>query len=155
MKLSHFLTVGVLAATLSLSTNVFADKVGDSMHRSSPQGEHGKHNPMMRMLRSLDLTTEQQRQIKQLFTDFKATHKGERPDMESHAEFKQILAAEQFDEAQARLLLQQRQQDNLERQVAGLKLRHDVLQVLTAEQREQLAEKQQKWHERAKKHQPE
>ena len=61
-----------------------------------------------------------------------------------------LIQADSFDEAAVRSLLQAQQKDKLEHEVARAKLQFDINKVLTVEQKAKLAERQQKWQEKAK-----
>ena len=59
-----------------------------------------------------------------------------------------LLAADTFDEVTARQLIEKQQQQAVDKRLAAMKLQHQVLQVLTDEQRQQLNEKRQKWQQK-------
>lgn len=127
--------------------------LADAQHQAvSHQDNDTKHNRrhdfgLKRALARLDLTDSQQQQINQLIqqhhsergnnadggiADSKAEYRA------SHQQLKALMAADQFDEVAARQLLAQRQQAKLEQQLTGMKLRHNIMQLLTEEQRQQL-----------------
>lgn len=111
-------------------------------------GRHAQHAPMKRLLAGLDLTDSQREQIKQLVQQHRSEFKRERPDRVGREQLQTLLLAEQFDDSAARQLLQQQQEQVIEKRLAVLKLQHQVLQLLTAEQRQQLAEKREKWQQK-------
>lgn len=148
--LSMFTAAGVAVAGVPA-------KQADTQHQAV--GHHAKdarHNRqhgfgLKRALARLDLTDSQQQQINQLIQQ----HRNERASKAdggkadskaeiraSQQQLKALMAAAQFDEVAARQLLEQRQQAKLERQLAGMKLRHDIMQLLTEEQRQQLQQMQ-------------
>ncbi|MBV2130089.1 Spy/CpxP family protein refolding chaperone [Arsukibacterium indicum] len=96
-----------------------------------------------KMLAGLDLTASQQQQLRQLVKDHKANRpERKRGDGTQHA-LRELVTADYFDDAAATELLQQQEQQRVERRLAQLKLRHQVYQMLTPEQRQQLASEQQ------------
>lgn len=118
--------------------------------RHSPQ--HSPQHAYKAMLKSVDLTAEQQQQIELLLQQHKAERENKQAnkqqlsdyDRNDHRDYKaamqQLMQAEQFDSAQAEQLIQQRQVRQQQRQLRRLKLHYDMLQVLTPEQRQQLAD---------------
>jgi protein CpxP len=70
-----------------------------------------------------------------------------KPEME---QLKALVQADTFDEAAVRALLESRQKDKLDHEVARAKLQFEINKVLTVEQKAKLAERQQKWQEKAK-----
>lgn len=70
-----------------------------------------------------------------------------KPEME---QLKALVQADTFDEAAVRALLESRQKDKLDHEVARAKLQFEIHKVLTVEQKAKLAERQQKWQEKAK-----
>lgn len=111
-------------------------------------GRHMQHAPMKRMLAGLDLTDSQREQIKQLMQQHRSEQKTARPDKAERKQMRDLLAADTFDETAARLLLEKQQQQAVNKRLAAMKLQHQVLQVLTDEQRQQLNEKRQQWQQK-------
>ena len=72
-------------------------------------------------------------------------HRADKPerqrDNSQRDAMRQLLQADYFDEVAVTALLQQHQQQRLATRVAQLKLRHQIEQLLTPEQRQQLAGK--------------
>lgn len=95
-----------------------------------------------KMLADVELTTAQQQQLQQLFADHRSDKPKQARDNSERGAMRQLLQAEYFDEVAVTELLQQQQQKRLAQRVARLKLRHQVYQLLTPEQREQLTNKQ-------------
>ncbi|WP_333608846.1 Spy/CpxP family protein refolding chaperone [Arsukibacterium sp.] len=125
-------------------------------HRHSAQQEAGQkrqrgHN-MMQQLASLDLTDEQKQQIRQLMqqnrAERKAKYAGKEPaagqapsvwqDPSVRQELNALMQAEQFDELAVQQWLEQQQPAQLQRRLQALKLQHQLRQILTEEQRQQL-----------------
>jgi len=89
----------------------------------------------------LDLTDQQRQQIRELMQ----AHRAAKPTAQ-HEAMQALLDAPQFDEQAARDILAQRAAQREQRQLAGLKLQHEIRQLLTSEQREQLQQLQQQRH---------
>ncbi|MGF1835257.1 CpxP family protein [Photobacterium sanguinicancri] len=99
-----------------------------------------------KMFRELDLTSEQKTQMKTLReshreqrhanTDTRDVRKA------SHQQMQQLLLEDSFNEAEVRQLAQQMSEQQLDHRVAMLKNRHDMLNILTAEQKTKLQELQ-------------
>lgn len=158
--LSMFTAAGLAAAP--------AQQQYEECQAVSHQAKDAKHSRqhgfgLQRALARLDLTDSQQQQINQLMQQ----HRNERASKAdggkadskaeyraSHQQLKALMAAAQFDEVAARQLLEQRQQAGLERQLAGMKLRHDIMQLLTQEQRQQLQQMQLKRRHKQQGRQP-
>lgn len=105
---------------------------------------------MHRMLKGLDLTESQQKQIKALTDTFRA-NQPERADMQAQREKLQaFVKADHFDSNAVRALLEQQQTIRLDREVAVLQYMHDVRAVLTAEQKAKLDAKVDAMKQRAK-----
>ncbi|NRQ41062.1 Spy/CpxP family protein refolding chaperone [Rheinheimera sp. YQF-2] len=149
MKVSKLIFVlGVITAS-GLSTVAIADgHKADGRHEE----RHMQQMPMQRMLAGLELTDSQQAQIKQLMQQHRQVRRATDEKGETRRQMRELLAAEQFDETAARLLLEQQQQQVLTQRLAGLKLQHQILQLLTEEQRQQLGEKRAKWQQKKLRH---
>ncbi|WP_372626632.1 Spy/CpxP family protein refolding chaperone [Arsukibacterium sp.] len=94
-----------------------------------------------KMLAGIELTPEQQQQLQQLIKVHR-TDTPKRPrDNSQRDAMRQLIQADYFDEMAVTTLLQQHQQQRLVTRVAQLKLRHQIEQLLTPEQRQQLAGK--------------
>jgi periplasmic protein CpxP/Spy len=144
MKFSKlFFTLSLITAS-TLPGLAVANPPDPEAHR---MGRHVKHVPMQRMLAGLELTVSQREDIKQLVQQHRAEHPQQRMDKASRAQMHALLTAEQFDELAVRQLLQQQQQQRIDQRFLALKLQHQVLQVLTPEQRDQLKDKHEKWQQ--------
>ena len=145
MKVSKLIfALGLLTAS-SLSGVAVAHE-----HKAAgyEHGRHMQHAPMKRMLAGLELTDSQREQIKQLMKQHRSEQKAARPDKAERQQMRDLLAADTFDEVTARQLIEKQQQQAVDKRLAAMKLQHQVLQVLTDEQRQQLNEKRQKWQEK-------
>ena len=148
MKATTLIIALSLLTASSVSGMVLAHQYHQegSRHERGMQHQHSRQFPLQRALASLALTEEQQAQIQKLMQQHRATKGTWQRDNSVRQQLDALLAADSFDEVSARQLLQQQQQQRLEQRLVQLKLRHEMLQVLTAEQRVQLAEKQrEKW----------
>jgi periplasmic protein CpxP/Spy len=142
MKVSQLIFTLSLITASTLSAMAVAEQPDFEVH---DRGRYEKHVPMQRMLSGLELTDSQKDDIKQLVQQHRAERAGHRPDKASREQLHAVLAAEQFNESAARQILEQRQQQRLDQELSALKLRHQVLQVLTPEQRQQLKNKHENW----------
>ena len=133
------ITLMLTVASLLLVTNS-----ATAGHHSKPE-QAGKSYEMQhrgfsfeKMLAGVELTSAQQQQLRQLLQEHKAS-KPERGINERGA-LRQLVQADYFDEQAVTELLQKQQQQRLTQRVAQLKLRHQVYQLLTPEQRQQLTD---------------
>ncbi|SNY57444.1 protein CpxP [Arsukibacterium tuosuense] len=105
-----------------------------------------------KMLADVELTTAQQQQLQQLMAEHRSDKPKRERDNSERGAMRQLLQADYFDEVAVTELLQQQQQKRLAQRVAQLKLRHQVNQLLTPDQRQQLADKHQQrkrqWQQR-------
>lgn len=100
-----------------------------------------------RVIERLELSDEQVSQIRELKENFQAEFPRDENSREAHREaMKALMEAETFDEAAAQALLD----EQTERKLAAMRLRYDINQILTEEQRETL----QKMQERMQKRRP-
>ena len=145
MKVSKLIfALGLLTASSLSGVAVAHEHKGERYEH----GRHMQHAPMKRMLAGLELTDSQREQIKQLMQQHRTEHKMTRPDKADRQQLRDLLAADTFDETAARLLLEKQEQQAVDKRLAAMKLQHQVLQVLTDEQRQQLNEKRQKWQQK-------
>ena len=112
---------------------------------AGPEGRNG--------LYELELTVDQQKQLKALREanrEAMQANRGERRAamQEEHQQMQSLLLAENFDEQAVRALAQKMSEQQLERRVAMLKNRHEMLKILTPEQKTKLQELQAKRAER-------
>lgn len=107
--------------------------------RGDRRGMRGNDMMGFMPMRGLDLTDAQQATIKKLKQQSVAKMRDER--IANHKAMQTLMQAKDFDEAKATQLLQQRQQQRSAHQLARLKLQHDMMQVLTAEQKQKLQQR--------------
>ncbi len=87
-------------------------------------------------LRGVQLTDQQQEQIKALKKQhFQAMMDAHKQNVDA---MKSLMAAKDFDEAKAKKLVAQREQQRAAYQVEKLKMQHDIYQLLTEEQQQQV-----------------
>lgn len=127
------ITSGLLLIS-SLNPALAGDK-GEWRQKMAGAGQHGQ------LWQQLNLTDQQRQQIRELMQ----AHRAAKPKAQ-HEAMQALLDAPQFDEQAARDLLAQRAAQREQRQLAGLKLQHEIRQLLTSEQREQLQQLQQQRH---------
>ncbi|MGI5308420.1 Spy/CpxP family protein refolding chaperone [Rheinheimera sp. WS51] len=152
MKLTSLVTTLLLASGLSLTSMAMADvdksenKKAESSHDNQHNTRHRQHKErtmFMHHLRSLDLSTSQNEQVKLLMQQYKADSKSQRANKAQRTQMqtaiKQLMQADYFDQAQAEQLVNQQQMQQKQQQLLRLKLQYDVLQLLTPEQKEYLA----------------
>ena len=125
------ITSGLLLIS-SLNPALAGDKA-EWRQNMAGAGQHAQ------LWQQLDLTEQQRQQIRELMQ----AHRAAKPTAQREA-MQALLDAPQFDEQAARDLLAQRAAQREQRQLAGLKLQHEIRQLLTSEQREQLQQLQQK-----------
>ncbi len=164
MKTSvKLLVIGALASTSLMAVA----KGGDGEYRCEMRGQGGHHGQgyhqekrghhggdVRKMLRGLDLTAEQKTQIQALI---EAAHvdkpKRDMAKMEAHMAARHALMTQPtFDEAAAREMIRERQANMADRALARMKLQHDIIQVLTDEQKAKLAERHAERMERFRAH---
>ena len=93
-----------------------------------------------RMFRQLDLTDAQKTELKELRQANKENMRGKMGERHAemraqHQKMQQLVLSEDFNEAEVRALAEEMSEQQVERRVAMLKQRHEMMQVLTAEQK--------------------
>ncbi|WP_020208421.1 Spy/CpxP family protein refolding chaperone [Gilvimarinus chinensis] len=136
-----------------VSTLVLCAVVATPFAVHAERGERPKHGPEYtfllheRMAEKIALTDEQRSQIQVLVENHQAVFPQDKETRKSQREAMQaIVDADDFDEAAARSLLEQ----GVEQKVAELKLRHDIGQVLSDEQKALLEQMKERGKKRAK-----
>ncbi len=140
MKLNKLLTAAVITIGLASSAAI------------AGKGEHHKHEREMfgeRMSQYLELSQAQQDQIKEI----RDAQKQQRPERGDRAEQKSKFDAltqtsESFDEDAARAMIAAKQADHLERQIAHMKAKHQIWNILSTEQQQKFVEMKEKRKER-------
>jgi protein CpxP len=120
------------------------------------QGPHGFGGPgggFHRMLKQLDLTTDQHSQVKAIFEKEKTTLQPLMEQMRQNREaMKALEASGPFDEAKTRALATQNAQTMVELQVEHARVKSQIMQILTADQKAKLAQIEANREERWGKH---
>ena len=151
MKMTKKLVLVAAALPLMLGTaSAFAYGGGD---KGDHKGMHGKCGGFdKKVMRQLDLTDAQKAELKEMReanrAEMKAKHSGNKADkmaqMKAHHEKVQdLILADTFDEAAANDLASQMVEKQTERRLTMLKKQHQMMSVLTPEQKTQLKEIQQ------------
>ena len=108
------------------------------------QGRHGFGGPggdFHRMLKQLDLTSDQQSQVKAIWEKEKPTLQPLMQQMrQNHNAMKALEASGPFDEAKTRALATQNSQTMIELQVEHERIKSEIMQILTADQKAKLAQ---------------
>ncbi|HLM82795.1 MAG TPA: Spy/CpxP family protein refolding chaperone [Terriglobales bacterium] len=145
MKSTHIRILTIGAAVLLVAAAAIAE------------GRHGYGGPggFRHMLKQLDLTSAQQDQVKAIWTKEKPTLQ---PLMEqlrqNHSAMSALEASGPFDEAKTRALVTQNSQTMIELQVEHARIKSEIMQILTADQKAKLAQLEANRAARMSKHTP-
>jgi len=146
MKSTRIRILTIAAAVLLAATAVIA------------QGRHGFGGPggdFHRMLKQLDLTSAQHDQVKAIFEKEKPAMKPLMEQMrQNHDAMKALEASGPFDEAKTRALATQDSQTMIELQVEHARIKSEIMQILTADQKAKLAQIEANREARMSKHMP-
>lgn len=120
---------------------------GGGKHHNGHGGKGGCGMDHSNMFRQLDLTDAQKSELKELRQANRETMHGKMGERHSemqaqHQKMQQLVLSEDFDEGQVRALAEEMSEQQVERRVAMLKQRHEMMQVLTPEQKTKLQELQ-------------
>jgi|SRR5580658_46430 protein CpxP len=122
------------------------------------EGRHGYGGPggdFRHMLRQLDLTADQHSQVKAIFEKEKPTLQPLMQQMrQNHSAMSALEAGGAFDEAKTRALATQNSQTMVELQVEHARIKSEIMQILTPDQKAKLAEIQANRAARMSKHAP-
>ena len=120
------------------------------------QGMHGHGGPggeFHRMLKQLDLTSDQHAQVKAIFGKEKPTLQPLMQQMhQNHAAMRALENAGPFDENKTRALATQNAQTMIEMQVQHARIKSEMIQILTPDQKTKLAEFEAKHESHMQKH---
>jgi len=147
--LATALTVaGITHAATTSTEPVVADAQESSVikeggHDKHHGGKHhGDHKQKKMNFKNLDLSDAQKQQMKTIMTSYKEASKTLK---EAHkAEMKALMQSATFDEAKAKQLISQREAQRADQKLDMLKMKHEMYQVLTDEQKAQYDERQMK-----------
>jgi protein CpxP len=121
------------------------------------QGPHGFGGPgeFHHMLRQLDLTTDQHAQVKAIFEKEKPTLQPLMQQMrQNHTAMTALEAAGPFDEAKVTALATQNSQTMVQLQVEHERIKSEVIQILTPDQKAKLAQIEANHEARMSRHAP-
>jgi protein CpxP len=108
------------------------------------QGRHGYGGPgggFHHMLKQLDLTADQHTQVKAIFEKEKPTLQPLMQQMrQNHTAMSALEASGTFDEAKTRALATQSSQTMVELQVEHARIKSEIMQILTPDQKAKLAQ---------------
>jgi len=108
------------------------------------QGMHGRGGPggdFHHMLKQLDLTSAQHDQVKAIFEKEKPTLQPLMQQMrQNRSDMRALEASGSFDEAKTRALATQNSQTMIELQVEHARIKSEIMQILTADQKAKLAQ---------------
>lgn len=145
MKIRHTFNALLLASIMAGSGAVLADT--DTAGEQA-QARHAKPMKAMghmllskRAVKHLELTESQQAELKSIFDAQKEqvqSLRGDNDRGEHHSAIKALIEAEQFDKAQAQVLLEQFQPQKRDMMLIRLETQHKVFHILTEEQRDKL-----------------
>ncbi|MDR9829037.1 CpxP family protein [Vibrio sp. FNV 38] len=125
---------------------------------NGPQGGMGKCGGERAAMKKLDLTEDQKAQLKELREsnkaereDRKANREDNKAQRDAHkAQMKALMLSDTFDRASAEELATTMVEQQTERRVTMMEKKHQMMQILTVDQREQLLEAQEKQMEKCK-----
>ncbi|MGA2425802.1 MAG: Spy/CpxP family protein refolding chaperone [Terriglobales bacterium] len=146
MKSTRIRVLTIAAAVLLAAATVIA------------QGRHGFGGPdgdFHHMLKQLDLTSDQQSQVKAIWAREKPTLQPLMQQMQqNHNAMKALQASGPFDETKTRTLATQNSQTMVELQVEHERMKSEIMQILTPDQKTKLAEIEANHEAHTSKHAP-
>jgi protein CpxP len=145
MKSTHIRILTIGAAVLLVAAAAIAE------------GRHGYGGPggFHHMLKQLDLTSAQQDQVKAIWAKEKAALQPLMQQMrQNHSAMSALEASGPFDEAKTRALATQNSQTMIELQVEHARIKSEIMQILTADQKAKLAQLEANRAARMSKHMP-
>jgi len=129
-----------------------AAAIGQGMHgRRGPDGDFGHR--LRFFTHYLDLTSAQQDQVKAIWAKEKPTLRPLTQQMrQNHSDMRALEASGPFDEAKTRALATQNAQTMIELQVQRARIKAEMMQVLTADQKAKFAQFEARRETRRQKH---
>lgn len=154
MKFSKRIAATVIALPLmmgSMSAMAFGGKHHDGEGMHGGKGMMGKH-----LLRGVDLTDEQKAELKNLREQKRESMKANKGEfrtqmMAERQQMQELMLADNFDEAAVRALAEKMVDQQVERRIAMVKSQHEMMSILTPEQKVQVKENMDKMAERMQK----
>ncbi|MFY9645986.1 MAG: Spy/CpxP family protein refolding chaperone [Terriglobales bacterium] len=148
MKSTRNRVLGLGVAFLMLAAAAIAQGPG-------PHGFGGPEGDFHHMLKQLNLTSDQHSQIKAIWEKEKPAMQPLMEQMrQNHDAMKALEASGPFDENKTRALATQNSQNMVELEVAHARVKSEIMQILTPEQKTKLAQLEANHHERMGKHGP-
>ncbi|WP_154124561.1 CpxP family protein [Grimontia hollisae] len=143
MKFSKRIAVAVIALPLmigSVSAMAFGGK-----HHGDERMHDGKDMMGKHLLRGIDLTDAQKEEMKALRQQNREAMQANRAEfhaqmMAERQQMQALMLADNFDEAAVRALAEKMVDQQVERRVAMLQRKHQMLSILTPEQKAQVKE---------------
>lgn len=146
MNLTRFRFLIISAAVLLAVTAAMAE---------GRRGHGGPDGDFHRMLRQLDLSSDQQSQVKAIFEKEKPTLQPLMQQMhQNHDAMNALETAGPFDEAKTRALATQNSQTMVELEVEHARIKSEIVQILTPDQKAKLAQIEANHEERMSRHTP-
>ena len=145
MKSTHIRILTIGAAVLLVAAAAIAE------------GRHGYGGPggFRHMLKQLDLTSAQQDQVKAIWAKEKPALQPLMQQLrQNHSAMSALEASGPFDEAKTRALATQNSQTMIELQVEHARIKSEIMQILTADQKAKLAQLEANRAARMSKHAP-
>ena len=137
-----------MKSTLLFRTSIFAGCILFSLvtHAKGHSELRGDFLLSKRAVSALDLTSDQQIQIKRILDNIKENKmylKSKRK--ENRKTFRALIESENFDETKANTLISQIKDVRGDKMLENVKSRHQIWQLLTVDQREKLQQVRTKW----------
>jgi len=143
--LTHAVASSTESATVTTQDTTIIQKDGrDGKHRGDKH-RGGKHHGKM-MFKKLDLSDAQKEQMRAIMTAHKEANKESKAAYK--ADMKALMDAPVFDEEQAQTLIAEREAQRADQQLSMLKMKHEMYQVLTEEQKVKYDQREAKKMER-------
>ena len=147
MKRRNLILTTLLAGSLAAGSYAVASQDGfNCKHRDGAHAERmnygeGRHDPVKRLMRQVDLSESQQSAIKAIAESSRDSTKLAREQIrDSHKALRDLVTSDSYSLDQARTLADQQAKLSADLTVTRIDSMHQIQQVLTPEQRTKLAE---------------
>jgi periplasmic protein CpxP/Spy len=152
MKSTRIRILSIGAAVIILAAAAAIAQGMHGMHgHGGPDGDF--HHMLAFFTDKLDLTSDQQAQVKAIWEKEKPTLEPLMKQMhQNHADMQALEASGPFDEAKTRALATQQAQTMIEVEVQHARVKSEMVQVLTADQKAKLAQFEAKHQEHMREH---
>lgn len=132
LVMASMFVLGSSAAFAADNTKVTEGYHGDGKMMMNKKGDRGHHN----MFDGINLTEQQRQQMRDLM---RQSHQSQpRLDLEDREAMHKLITADKFDEAAVRAQAEKMSQNQIERHVEMAKVRNQMYNLLTPEQKEAL-----------------